>query len=146
MAECLSQHQDHFRICRFEWADFVPYRLLYLEDLMASDSFIKLYEAGKQHDVQWCALSYYWGDIQPLQNTTLTYHKMLDRIALADLPKTFRDAALVSQRLGIQYLWVDALCIVQNNIQEVAARIMELPKIFRLARLVICATSAKKLP
>lgn len=31
------------------------------------------------------------------------------------LPQTFRDAIAMTERLGFQYLWIDALCIIQNS-------------------------------
>jgi hypothetical protein len=34
---------------------------------------------------------------------------------VSELPKTFRDAVRVAQNLGIQYLWIDSLCIIQGN-------------------------------
>ncbi|KAM7210039.1 Heterokaryon incompatibility protein (HET) domain containing protein, partial [Rhypophila decipiens] len=34
---------------------------------------------------------------------------------LEELPKTLRDVVLITRRLGIPYLWIDALCIIQDN-------------------------------
>lgn len=34
------------------------------------------------------------------------------------LPKPFRDAAMVCLRLKLQYLWIDSLCIFQDNVQD----------------------------
>jgi hypothetical protein len=36
-------------------------------------------------------------------------------INLADLPLTFRDAISLTRRLGIQYIWIDSLCIIQED-------------------------------
>jgi hypothetical protein len=36
-------------------------------------------------------------------------------IRFADLPKTFQDAIMVARYLGVRYLWIDALCIVQDD-------------------------------
>ncbi|KAJ9131821.1 Heterokaryon incompatibility protein [Pleurostoma richardsiae] len=37
------------------------------------------------------------------------------RIALTDLPATFRDAVGITRRLGVRYLWIDSLCILQDK-------------------------------
>jgi hypothetical protein len=44
----------------------------------------------------------------------------MEAIPVEALPKTFRDAIEIARELGIEYLWVDALCIVQDNIQDVS--------------------------
>ena len=34
------------------------------------------------------------------------------------LPKQFQDAVLVTRMLGIQYLWIDSLCIIQDSPED----------------------------
>lgn len=62
------------------------------------------------------ALSYCWGPTEVNYSTTasrLENHKQ--QLAWDRLPKTVQDAITVTQNLGIPYLWVDALCIVQRS-------------------------------
>jgi hypothetical protein len=40
---------------------------------------------------------------------------MKEGILEKDLPKTFKEAVFVTRQLGIRYLWIDSLCIVQDN-------------------------------
>ncbi|KAL8726181.1 MAG: hypothetical protein Q9181_006152 [Wetmoreana brouardii] len=42
----------------------------------------------------------------------------MNGISLSDLPTVVRDAVTVTRRCGIQYLWVDAICICQDDEQE----------------------------
>jgi hypothetical protein len=40
---------------------------------------------------------------------------------LADFPPTIRDAVIVTRRLGVQYLWIVSLCIVQDDLDDWSA-------------------------
>lgn len=50
----------------------------------------------------------------------------LQGIVIAVLPQTFHDAVYIARQLGLRYLWVDALCILQDFSDDWArgARIM----------------------
>ncbi|PVH68136.1 HET-domain-containing protein, partial [Cadophora sp. DSE1049] len=61
------------------------------------------------------ALSHRWGLSRHLTTTKENLEDHFDKINMSNLPATFRDAVLVTRRLGIAYLWIDALCIVQND-------------------------------
>jgi Heterokaryon incompatibility protein (HET) len=34
------------------------------------------------------------------------------------LPKTFQDAVAITQMLNIRYLWIDSLCIIQDDVDD----------------------------
>ncbi|KAK3691911.1 MAP kinase kinase (MEK) [Vermiconidia calcicola] len=40
------------------------------------------------------------------------------RIPMSNLPATFKDAIVMSRRLGFRYLWIDALCIIQDDLED----------------------------
>jgi len=65
-------------------------------------------------------LSHCWGKSFPSQVTTTlenldTRMSRYHGIPWDILPQTFRDAVALTERLGFQYLWIDALCIIQNS-------------------------------
>jgi hypothetical protein len=64
-------------------------------------------------------------------------------IETASLSRTFRDAIAVSRRLGVQYLWIDALCITQDDNQDKADEIPRMHVIYEGAVLTISAMSAR---
>ncbi|PQE32892.1 heterokaryon incompatibility protein [Rutstroemia sp. NJR-2017a WRK4] len=83
--------------------------------------------ADKRGD--YAALSHCWGSSnnQPLKTTDETLTLRQQGMKDEELPKTFRDAVQVCRELGIKYLWVDSLCIIQDqDSQEDWAR--RLPK------------------
>lgn len=61
------------------------------------------------------ALSHCWGGRVPLTTTIATLEERTRAIPLQSLPKTFREAVSVTRRLGIRYLWIDSLCILQDS-------------------------------
>ncbi|KAH7397014.1 heterokaryon incompatibility protein-domain-containing protein [Phaeosphaeria sp. MPI-PUGE-AT-0046c] len=89
------------------------------------------------------ALSYVWGDA-PSYKTTLDkimQHRMhggLDRV-LRDLPKVVQDSIDLVRRLGMQYLWVDALCIVQDSARSWSLNAYNMDLIYGCAAFTICA-------
>ena len=58
-----------------------------------------------------------------------------------NLPLTISDAAVVAMKLGQRYLWVDALCISQNDPLAKREEIGNMNVIYSGAVLTICATS-----
>lgn len=67
--------------------------------------------------VQYVCLSYCWGpDVQDVLKTTKENLKShYAEVPFVSMPATIQDAVTVCRRLGICYLWVDSLCIVQND-------------------------------
>lgn len=71
-------------------------------------------------DTHYAALSYVWGAFQNVvltQNNVDAFHKP-GSLFRERLPQTIQDAIEVAKRLGITLLWVDALCIFQDNTTE----------------------------
>ncbi|KAI9761974.1 MAG: hypothetical protein M1840_001503 [Geoglossum simile] len=65
---------------------------------------------------QYVILSHCWGPANGVYKTTkerLVNHQKGFRHEC--LPQNFRDAILFTERLGFRYLWIDALCIVQDD-------------------------------
>ena len=89
------------------------------------------------------ALSYVWGEGKPyttkLSNIMLhRNHGGLER-NLEELPRVFHDAFNLVRCLGVRYIWIDSLCIVQDSSRSwgLNSRVMDL--IYGNAVLTICA-------
>ncbi|KAK1958649.1 HET-domain-containing protein [Colletotrichum sublineola] len=59
------------------------------------------------------------------------------------LPATFRDAITLTKNLGINYLWIDSLCIIQDDKKDWLDESMKMASIYRRATLVIAAASSE---
>jgi hypothetical protein len=64
------------------------------------------------------------------------------RISLNELTKTFQDAVTITRKLGIPYLWIDALCIIQDDNEDWAQEAARMAAVYKSAYLVIAATSS----
>lgn len=65
--------------------------------------------------IQYATLSYCWGDAVTLKTTQATEQGHRAEILIKDMPEAFQDAVHVTRKLGLQYLWIDALCILQDD-------------------------------
>ncbi|RDL31802.1 Uncharacterized protein BP5553_09204 [Venustampulla echinocandica] len=114
LRECISEHDNCNQInSPREWT---PHRLLDVRSRYPFADVIKLeHTEGWQTPVRYAALSHCWGDIQPLRLLQSNLHTLVHGISLGDLPRSFQDAVHTVRRLGIKYLWIDSLCIIQDS-------------------------------
>ena len=94
---------------------------------------------------EYAALSYVWGKAPMLMLLQENKSRLYQPGALSqdDLatPRTIRDAINVTSQLGIRYLWVDALCIMQDDKLEKGKVIGDMDLIYNRAALTIVAAS-----
>ncbi|KAK4164312.1 heterokaryon incompatibility protein-domain-containing protein [Cladorrhinum sp. PSN259] len=90
----------------------------------------------------WVALSHCWGGFRPLTTETRTLKERLQRISLVEMPKTFRDAVTLTRFLGIRYLWIDSLCIIQDDLEDWEVESSRMAAIYANAALTIAAGGA----
>jgi hypothetical protein len=90
----------------------------------------------------YAALSYCWGGDQAVKTTLATVNRHLAGIRIAQLGQTLQDAIKVARSLGICFLWVDSLCIVQDDLADVAAEISRMSTYFESCYVSISATVA----
>jgi hypothetical protein len=103
---------------------------------------LRLLETGKDASGRYTALSYCWGEPQQFQTTQDSLRERLQGFSITDLPQTLQDAVTVTRALGIDYLWIDAICIVQDNATDRAHEIKGMADIYRQATVTIAASKA----
>lgn len=68
---------------------------------------------------RYVALSYCWGGVKPdCTTTTATVRDSMKRIPWHTLPATFRDAIEFTRSIGVDYLWIDSVCIIQGDEED----------------------------
>ncbi|KID82946.1 HET domain protein [Metarhizium guizhouense ARSEF 977] len=60
-------------------------------------------------------LSHCWGASRPLVTDAESLAARKAQVPESELPETFRNAVLITRRLGVRYLWIDSLCILQGT-------------------------------
>ncbi|KAF7562672.1 hypothetical protein G7046_g1498 [Stylonectria norvegica] len=88
------------------------------------------------------ALSHCWGKSQHLVSTKATLAQWKKNIPFASLPPTFQDAIHISRTLGIQYIWIDSLCIIQDDAKDWEIEASKMASIYNDAVLVLAATGS----
>ena len=63
---------------------------------------------------------------------------------MCTLPQTIQDAITTTRKLGLRFLWVDALCILQDSMSDKDVEITRMGQIYHNAHVTICAASAER--
>ncbi|KAH7086879.1 heterokaryon incompatibility protein-domain-containing protein [Paraphoma chrysanthemicola] len=137
--ECREHHVQ----CRRASPDqhFVPKRVIDVSQ--PQQDCVRVCERENiQGDVSYATLSHCWGSVQPLKLTTETARQFQQGISTRQLSRTFQHAIEVTRRLNLKFLWIDSLCIVQDNISDWAAEARCMRQIYGNAACGIAATAA----
>lgn len=92
--------------------------------------------------VRFAALSYCWGLYEQPKTTKDNLWQRTDSFDIAKLPQTLLDAIFVARGLGLSYIWIDSLCIVQDDPQDWATESAKMADIYSGAYVVLAATHA----
>ena len=107
---CLASHIK----CIHKQNPSLPRRVIDVGDVETS-RHPSLCETTNQHSGRYITLSYCWGQEQGITTTLATLSQRKKAIPYATLPKTFKDTIDIAMVLGIQYVWIDSLCIIQDS-------------------------------
>ncbi|KAH7356858.1 heterokaryon incompatibility protein-domain-containing protein [Rhexocercosporidium sp. MPI-PUGE-AT-0058] len=91
---------------------------------------------------RYAALSHCWGKLPVIQTHRSTFADRIIDIPWASLSKTFQDAVTTTRLLGLRYLWIDSLCIVQDDPEDWARESGSMASIYNGAQVVIAASDS----
>jgi hypothetical protein len=135
----LSTCQNGHQLCDGKFDTTGPSRLIDLRG-----DVIKLALASEDSTQgSYVALSHCWGDAQPLRTTLETLASFQDKIPAHELPSTFSDAIYVTRALGFTHIWIDSLCIVQDDELDWEHQSSIMASIYSNADLVLAVAAAK---
>ncbi|KAH6628424.1 heterokaryon incompatibility protein-domain-containing protein [Chaetomium tenue] len=94
-------------------------------------------------DARYVALSHCWGQGgTPFTTTQQTLPHRMSGIAIDNLPQTFQDSVTLTKELGLRYLWIDSLCIIQDDAADWAKEAAQMAHVYRNAHLVLNAANS----
>lgn len=142
LKDCRSSHAD----CPRVMASPLPTRLLDLSGVKSGgtsqDPFLYISDADERSE--YVALSYCWGEQEneDFVLTQSTLKRKMEIIPLSSLPQTLRDAITITKWLGFRYLWIDALCILQDSKEDWEKEAAVMGKVYFNAVVTIAASAA----
>jgi hypothetical protein len=111
-------------------------------DLGPDNESLSLYETS-QNTGLYAALSYCWGKGSTLLKTTQSSLKSFkDHIPWEKLPKTLQDAIAITRKIGLKFVWIDCLCIVQDSRSDWEIEAAKMGQYYRNAFITIGASSS----
>lgn len=130
---------------------FLPSRMIDVGDAL-NDKHPRLVITSEMQSRTWkgeatkyMALSYCWGPVDGTSKLLKTTHSTIglrtEKIELNTMPQTFQDAITIARTLSIQYLWIDSLCIIQDDTRDWQIESSKMADIFSNAYLTLISAS-----
>jgi hypothetical protein len=92
---------------------------------------------------QYLALSHCWGKIRILTTRSDNIQQHGKEISMTALSRTFQDAVILTRQLGVKYLWIDSLCIVQDSREDWELESIVMNEYYKNTYLTIVASYAQ---
>lgn len=133
MATCMDHHHE----CDESDSSILPTRVI---DVRPVRPRLHLLNGASR---QYIALSHCWGGVTSFRTTTATIDQHVEGFDIAALPQNFQDAVKVTRKLEIPYLWIDSLCIIQDDADDWEQEAGRMIDVYRNSVLTISAMSAQ---
>lgn len=137
-------HKHHPDCGNLNWSTRNPTRLLHV----ISASEVQLVETGEDIGlVEYDALSYCWGSLEDtaIQRGRTTNANLATRkvqpFSTSELPATIRDAVTLTRGCGLRYIWIDSVCIIQEDPEDWLAEAHRMHEVYANAYFTLCAVS-----
>ncbi|KAK3377535.1 heterokaryon incompatibility protein-domain-containing protein [Podospora didyma] len=137
MRTCIERHST----CRASGPPSLPTRLLDAGDTSTDTSVVRLIASKSLplSTTSYIALSYCWGTGAQLTTTLATLSTRQEGIPIDTMPATHRDLVALARQLGVRYLWIDALCIIQDGALDWETEAASMFSVYRHAQLTVVA-------
>ncbi|KAK0671570.1 heterokaryon incompatibility protein-domain-containing protein [Cercophora samala] len=135
--ECRQNH----KLCNSFQRGYMPKRLLEVTTVRGSQLF-RARLVTNPPPGPYAALSYCWGGDQQSKTVKSVLENYEKEIPMAILPQTLQDALTVTHGIGLSYLWVDAMAIIQDDDDDKDEQISQMHRIYLGASFTIVAAKA----
>lgn len=143
LRHCDSSHGCHGR--RSELAVTLPRRIIDVGS--TNSSLVRLKELDIEDSAVpgYACLSHCWGTSRPSKTVAANLGSHKEEISWSLLPPVFQDSIAYVRKLGISLLWIDSLCIVQDDKEDWRIEAAKMASIYQNAYLVISASKSPNL-
>ena len=137
----ISDCKQHHTRCQISPSRNFPTRVLKLDS--SSPPSLRLYELKGEFREPYVCLSHCWGIKQPLKTVKSNLDRHFRGIPWSDLPRTFADACEYTLRLGYKYIWIDSLCIIQDDEADWQHEAARMASVYSGAVLTLAASKSQ---
>jgi hypothetical protein len=135
LQECVDSHAS----CGQESIPELPTRVLDLRPDADDMMNVKLIRT-QGLDARYACLNHRWSRPAALETLKSNYVAHTKGIGWDVLPKTFIEAIAIAQDLDLRYLWIDSLCIIQDDEDDKSHEIAKMSSTYTNAYITIAAT------
>jgi hypothetical protein len=135
LQKCIQEHPT----CGEEFAE-LPTRLVYVPPAWYNMRIVTTVPSSKG---KYVALSHCWGPntVSRLKLTTANISELSSKIDPACLSPLYKDSILLAQKMGVEYIWIDSLCIVQNDAADWDREAAKMADVYQNAYFTIYTSS-----
>ncbi|KAN0107865.1 HET domain containing protein [Hyaloscypha variabilis] len=137
--DCRKTH----KACQAE-VHLLPRRVIDISHIEGEEFSPRLYETHNEIG-DYSALSHCWGPAATsvLTTTIETYQDRLLGIRWDLLCRTFREGIIITHKLGLRYIWIDSLCIIQDDILDWQSESKQMGSIYSYSNFTIAALKSE---
>lgn len=138
LAECTREHTS----CTDAKTGDMPKRLIHINNDTHA-TLVETTDGSKHANAVYATLSYCWGGDQKFKAEKSNLPLLMETgFPIASLPVVLRETIGLCRKIGLLYLWIDALCIVQDDEDDWAEESARMGSIYQNAHLTIAAASS----
>lgn len=145
--------KEWLRFCQYNHADcleqnrsFLPTRLLDVQAFPGSKDVrlvaSKLMRSDPYTKPRYLALSHCWGKLPLIETKTGNIGSMENGVRFSDLSRTFQDAVTLTRKLGERFLWIDSLCIIQDEKEDWLREAADMARVYGNSYCTLAALSS----
>ncbi|KAH8911515.1 HET-domain-containing protein [Coniochaeta sp. PMI_546] len=134
LQNCIHNHDLCTEVIAQQQNKFHPRRLINLED--PKKPFLQVMSGST---VPYVALSYAWGEGYRFLTFKKDYDQFQTCLPVEKFPRTFKGAMRVAELIGVTHIWIDAICIIQDEPSDLEAELPIMGDIYRHAVFTIYA-------
>jgi hypothetical protein len=135
LTECVDEHSID-SLCKSPSSPRLPTRVV---DVGHDEQSVKLIDSNGEKEGYIC-LSHCWGLAQIITTTKKTIEERKRGIPWNLLSRTFQDAICMTRKLGFRYIWIDSLCIVQDDVLDWEKESAQMASVYSNGYLTLAGT------